>query len=148
MDETTAASITASLGFITDQAIKLTIQGTTSVLGVSFYRVANTGGSFGFFQGYNAAFIPIAFIALAVMWWYRSHLGAWATALILSGGMSNLIDRIIHGHVVDYVDLGFWPVFNVADAMIVVGVAIVFINEWRMTDEAVEETNTDDVKAE
>jgi signal peptidase II len=47
--------------------------------------------------------------------------------LILSGGISNLIDRLIHGCVIDFIDLKFWPVFNLADIFIAIGVAMLLL---------------------
>jgi signal peptidase II len=141
MDVRTGASLVATTGFILDQLIKATLTGTTTIAGVMFRRVANTGVSFGFFQGYNAFFIPVVAAVLVGVWSLRDELGVWPTALILSGGVSNFVDRIVYGHVVDYVDIGFWPVFNVADAMIVVGIAAVIMGELRIDGEERSENN-------
>ena len=51
-----------------------------------------------------------------------------ALSLILSGGLSNLIDRLIRGCVVDFIDLVIWPAFNLADAAITVGVVLLILN--------------------
>ena len=48
--------------------------------------------------------------------------------LILSGAVSNIIDRIMHGCVVDFIDLKFWPVFNLADIYITIGIAMLILN--------------------
>jgi lipoprotein signal peptidase len=56
----------------------------------------------------------------------RSLLG---TILILSGGLSNIIDRALFGCVIDFIDLKIWPVFNLADLFITAGV-ILFVAEW------------------
>jgi signal peptidase II len=48
----------------------------------------------------------------------------------LGGATSNLIDRFRHGAVIDFIDLGFWPVFNLADVAIVFGLAAVFLSLW------------------
>lgn len=48
---------------------------------------------------------------------------------ILLGALANLIDRFLYTQVVDYINLGFWPVFNIADAMIVIGAIIIILNE-------------------
>lgn len=51
--------------------------------------------------------------------------------LILGGAAGNLWDRLVAGRVVDYIDLRFWPVFNVADSAIVVGMALLLWEAWR-----------------
>jgi signal peptidase II len=50
-----------------------------------------------------------------------------ALGLLIGGSASNLIDRIRLGHVTDFLDLTYWPAFNLADSFIVVGVAILFV---------------------
>jgi signal peptidase II len=50
-----------------------------------------------------------------------------ALGLLIGGSTSNLIDRIRLGHVTDFLDLTYWPAFNLADSFIVVGVAILFV---------------------
>lgn len=120
-----AGKIGVATAFVlADQAVKALMPAEPStVLGVSFFRVANTGAAFGAFQGYNAALILVSVAVLGGVWWRRDLLPPWSTALILGGGLSNVVDRIVYGHVVDYVSLGWWPVFNIADTMITVGVA-------------------------
>ena len=50
-----------------------------------------------------------------------------ALAFILGGSLSNLYDRVVRGYVIDYVDFRIWPVFNLADLMINLGVIIIFV---------------------
>jgi signal peptidase II len=50
-----------------------------------------------------------------------------ALGLLIGGSLSNLIDRIRLGHVTDFLDLRWWPAFNLADTFIVIGVAILFL---------------------
>jgi len=57
--------------------------------------------------------------------WVRISLG-----LQLGGAMGNLVDRIVRGYVVDFVDIGFWPIFNIADLSIVTGVALLAYHLW------------------
>ncbi len=64
--------------------------------------------------------------------WVRISLG-----LQLGGAMGNLADRILRGYVVDFVDIGFWPIFNIADASIVLGVAILAYHLWDEEDKVV-----------
>jgi len=46
----------------------------------------------------------------------------WPSALVLAGGLGNWVDRLVYGGVVDYIDLGWWPSFNLGDMLIVMGV--------------------------
>jgi signal peptidase II len=57
--------------------------------------------------------------------WVRVSLG-----LQLGGALGNLLDRIPRGYVVDFVDIGFWPIFNVADLSIVLGVTLLAYHLW------------------
>ena len=92
--------------------------------------VHNTGSAFGLFQNQGMILTIIAFVAVAAMiWLYRSSpmpsvLMRAALGLQMGGAIGNLIDRLRLGFVVDFVDIGPWPVFNVADSSIVVGIAI------------------------
>ena len=60
---------------------------------------------------------------------------ALALALILGGALGNMIDRVLFGHVIDFIDLHYrqwhWPVFNVADSAITVGACLVILDAWR-----------------
>ena len=95
----------------------------------------NTGASFSLFQGQAAVLVPLAVLlvaVLAVMVWRAPSVARAATfGLILGGALGNLSDRLFrgdHGAVVDFVALHFWPTFNVADASIVVGSALLLIS--------------------
>jgi signal peptidase II len=75
-------------------------------------------------------------VALAIVLYYRYlPTGYWlvrvSLGLQLGGAIGNLLDRIRYGYVVDFVDIGFWPIFNVADAAIVSGVGILAYCLWR-----------------
>jgi len=92
--------------------------------------VRNTGVAFGLFQDQGIILAIIPFLAVAAMiWLYRSSpmppiLMRAALGLQMGGAIGNLIDRLRLGFVVDFVDVGPWPVFNVADSSIVVGIAV------------------------
>jgi signal peptidase II len=58
-----------------------------------------------------------------------SKLGRFALAAIMAGGIANVVDRAFGGTVTDYFDLGWWPVFNLSDCFIVVGVGLMFLTE-------------------
>jgi signal peptidase II len=57
--------------------------------------------------------------------------------LQLGGAVGNLLDRLRSGYVVDFIDIGFWPIFNLADLAIVVGVAVLAYHLWREDQRAI-----------
>lgn len=93
-------------------------------------RVKNTGAAFGILDGHRWPLVLVAVVALAVVVFVairlspRSVLARTALALIAGGAAGNLIDRAVSGGVTDFLDLGWWPVFNVADMCLDVGVAM------------------------
>jgi len=88
-----------------------------------FGNVTNYGAAFGILQGYSWLFILIGFmvIILCIKYYKKYEL---PLSLLLSGTMGNLIDRIALGYVRDFIDVRFWPVFNLADAFNCVGMGI------------------------
>jgi len=100
-------------------------------------HIINSGAAFGIFPDQGNFFIVVAaIVALAIVLYYR-YLpdGQWlvrlSLGLQLGGAIGNLIDRLRFGHVVDFIDIGFWPIFNVADISIVGGVALLAYCLWR-----------------
>jgi signal peptidase II len=79
----------------------------------------------------------VVVIALILGFWWRGRRGRWpvqvAFALVLAGGLGNLLDRAFRGYVVDFVHLHHWPVFNAADAYLVAGAALLFLAARRRT---------------
>jgi len=96
-------------------------------------HVHNTGGAFGLFSSFRILFILMGIIVpVLILIFYKKlyQKGAvWITAagLITAGAIGNDIDRIQFGYVIDFLDLRFWPIFNVADIAISVGIALLFI---------------------
>ncbi len=93
----------------------------------SFHFVPNSGVSFGLFQGSNSLFVWFSLMVVgACLFWFFSFDESFQPLvfLFLAGVLSNLFDRIFRGFVVDYFDLGWWPVFNLADSLIVVSVLL------------------------
>ena len=125
---------------ILDQASKVAIQrlllseGTNSIplLGgwVKLTYVENRGAAFGLFQNQSVFFIVVGVLVVGGILVGQRFVPAHKTSLAiclgmqLGGALGNLIDRVRFGHVFDFVDLTYWPVFNVADSAIVVGVLI------------------------
>jgi signal peptidase II len=96
-------------------------------------HVTNTGSAFGLMRGwfnFHVLFGSLMAVVIIVLLFRKStdHLTRLASALILSGIFGNITDRILHGHVIDFLDfyLGrhHWPAFNVADSAIVIAVGL------------------------
>ncbi len=105
-------------------------------------RAHNTGAAFSFLAGAGGwqrwFFTGIGAVATVfILWMLRSHhaqkLFAFALACILGGAIGNVVDRLIHGYVVDFLDFyyGTWhfPAFNIADSAISVGAACLILDE-------------------
>jgi len=88
--------------------------------------VVNHGTAWGLGKELNWQLIIIGLLFGLVVWSKRR----WPSALIVGGGLSNLIDRLIRGGVIDYINLLFFPSFNIADAMITAGAIIWIIKEF------------------
>jgi signal peptidase II len=122
---------------VADQATKQLVASTlplgdqTAEVGpFSIHHVQNSGIAFGLFP--TATTIVIVLTAIAVGWMVAFFARSGARhpvlpvglGLVIGGSVSNLVDRIRLGHVTDFLDLTFWPAFNLADTFIVVGVAV------------------------
>jgi signal peptidase II len=97
---------------------------------LSIRHVTNPGIAFGLFSSWAAVVTIVTACAVAWMLVYFAKAGARhpvlpvALGLLIGGSLSNLADRLRLGHVTDFLDLRFWPAFNLADTFIVVGVTI------------------------
>ncbi|MCH8205483.1 MAG: signal peptidase II [Chloroflexi bacterium] len=95
-----------------------------------FTHVTNSGAAFGFFTNATPALVVASLIAIGfLVYFYRTHAAPrpilrLAIGLQMGGALGNLIDRLSSGSVVDFIDVAWWPVFNVADSSIVVGMFI------------------------
>ena len=93
-------------------------------------HVTNPGIAFGLFSSWATAVTILTAVAVGWMLFYFARAGARhpvlpvALGLLIGGSIANLIDRLRLGHVTDFLDLRFWPAFNLADTFIVVGVTI------------------------
>jgi signal peptidase II len=134
---------------IADQFTKVLIVGFyhlgDSTYVASFFnvvRVHNSGAAFSFLAGASGwqrwFFTGIGIVAaLVIVWMLRSHAGqklfAFALACILGGAIGNVIDRVLYGYVVDFLDFHWrgahFPAFNVADSAITIGAACLILDE-------------------
>jgi signal peptidase II len=110
---------------------RLALDQSVTVVGpLTIHHVQNSGIAFGFFPDSTAAVVAVTSAAVIWMVVFFARSGARhpvfpaALGLLLGGSVSNLADRIRLGHVTDFVDLKYWPAFNLADTFIVVGVAV------------------------
>jgi signal peptidase II len=96
----------------------------------------NTGVVFGLFQGKGDFFTILAIVvAIAIFYYYpRVPASDWtlrlAMGLQLGGALGNMIDRIWHGQVTDFISVGTFPVFNIADSSITIGVIVLLIGVY------------------
>jgi signal peptidase II len=109
-----------------------------SVPETGFFRlthVQNTGAAFSLFRGRTSILSIISILGLIFLLLYVFKLSRYfptldtrfnkiALGLILGGDIGNLIDRLYYGHVTDFIDTGAWPIWNIADAAMVVGVIL------------------------
>jgi signal peptidase II len=112
-------------------ASRLALDEDARVFGpLSIHHVQNSGIAFGLFSSATPIVIVLTGLAVAWMLAFFARSGARhpllpvSLGLVIGGSLSNLIDRVRLGHVTDFLDLRFWPAFNLADSFIVVGVAI------------------------
>lgn len=97
--------------------------------------VQNTGAAFSILRTHTwlltltSAVVVLVICYLIVKGFFKNALGRWAAMLVLAGGMGNLIDRAVFGCVTDMLKTTFidFPVFNVADCCITVGVPLLFL---------------------
>ena len=141
----------AGLILVLDQITKLAVLGSLTpyqdVIPLTGFfnlvHVHNTGAAFSLFAdqpGWQRSFfISLALVASAVIVWllrkpYPPIFHA-ALALILGGAVGNVIDRVLYGHVIDFLDLyvgtWHWPAFNVADSGITIGAALLVYDAFR-----------------
>lgn len=132
----------ASIIYIFDQTSKYLVerylsQGDTIPVINGFFHITlvhNKGGAFGIFSSHPLVFSLIAAVcAVCICFFlYKKHRSIcsydmFALSFILSGTLGNLTDRIRTGSVIDFIDLRIWPVFNIADSFISIGVGMLIL---------------------
>lgn len=119
---------------ILDQASKYFVQKITApinFLGIQITFVENTGAAFGilkdnaFILGVLSIIIAIILIAYVIIY-KKSYI---VLGLIAGGAIGNGFDRLIRGAVIDFISIGWWPAFNIADSAIVLGIGLILLQE-------------------
>jgi len=112
-----------------DQLLKLWIITKRLYIDVAGFAVIhlikNTGASFGILKDNNALLAWVSVIVLGIIMMLVDRIRkeqVIPVLLVVAGLLGNLIDRVFRGFVIDFVDLKFWPVFNLADSLICIGV--------------------------
>ena len=136
------AALVAVVVIVADQVAKAIVRSeikpgeTVDVLpGIDLIHTKNTGVAFSMLSGGGPLVVIVAIIALAALvGFFITHLHrrlVWLpTGLLLGGAAGNLIDRINHGAVTDFIKFPHWPAFNVADIAVTVGVvALIWVLE-------------------
>ena len=137
----------AAIVFLLDQLTKQIIDAnvpfreTISVIGNFFLitHVLNDGAAFSMLPGAQTLFIVITiFVAIGIVWYIERNrrtgrpLLLTAFGLVLGGALGNFIDRVLYGHVIDFLQFNFgsytFPIFNVADVGIVTGVGLILLD--------------------
>lgn len=127
---------TTTMALTLDQVAKMLVIGTLAV-GDSWplfgmfriTHVTNAGNSLDLFSGHTLVLITISTVGIGLLfalYWTRARTGARAQVtfgLMLAGACGNVIDRLVFGHVTDFIDVVPWFVFNVADVAILLGLA-------------------------
>ena len=133
--------VIAAAAIAADQLTKRIVSGALSlgdevqIVGpLSIHHVHNSGIAFGLFSSATSIVIVLTAVAVGAMLVFfarsaqRHPVLPVALGLVLGGSISNLVDRMRAGHVTDFLDLEFWPAFNLADTFIVVGVGLLFVS--------------------
>jgi signal peptidase II len=117
--------------------------GAITIIPGFFYlvHVGNTGAAWSLFRGQSLSLALLAVVTLGAIFFYRKHLELAhrtvqiAFGLLCGGILGNLIDRVIHHHVIDFLDFHFgsyvYPTFNLADSGICIGVGLYLLYSLR-----------------
>lgn len=139
----------SSVFLIIDILVKLFVKNnmlvneSIKVIDKFFYLtyVKNTGAAWSIFSGKQTFLVIVTSIVIIglIAYLYKKKeykkIEIIGYGLLLSGALGNLIDRILYGYVIDYLDIYIfnynYPVFNIADCCIVIGIVLLFISSWR-----------------
>lgn len=148
------------LVLLADQYTKLVVQ-QDMIVGQSipvidkifhFTYVQNSGGAFGILRGRTNLFIIISIIVILFIVYFmfkeekKDYFVKVVCSFVLGGAVSNLIDRMRLGYVVDFVDFQVWPVFNVADSAISIGMILLFLRLFFKKDNTLKTVKVEGAK--
>jgi signal peptidase II len=131
-------------------AVAALSDGPVHVIGetVEFELTRNGGGAFSRFQGMTPVLavgaIVVTFVLARVLRRTTDGVLVVALTLVLGGALGNLVDRFarapgfLRGHVVDFISVGWWPVFNVADSCVTIGAVLLIVRSFRSARVAAE----------
>ena len=100
----------------------------------AFHTVENTGAGFSILQNSNTLLLGISVIivALLLLFWKKFEtVEQFFITFVVGGAIGNILDRILHGHVIDFLDFKVWPIFNIADSFIFIGVFCLIVYAFR-----------------
>ncbi len=97
----------------------------------SFNLVRNTGAGFGLLKDFNSGLIYLSVIILGLLVYFHDRINLYSLTFITAGLISNVTDRISYGYVIDFIDFKIWPVFNIADSFITIGVILLIIEYFK-----------------
>jgi len=142
-----SSSLIIVLVFFLDQATKYYVKASLgyfdTITVTSFFNIVyaeNTGSAFGMFKSFGIYFFigvslaAVIFLAVLIV---KDRENSAAYSLLIGGATGNLIDRFIHGYVIDFLDFHIaghhWPAFNVADSALTIGISALVIKTIRDT---------------
>jgi len=123
-----------------DQVTKQLVFSDKTLIDFGWFAInftTNTGAGFGILKGNNVMLIFIAVAAIGAILFFYDKIpakGKFPIWIISAGIVGNLIDRVFRGFVVDMLDLKWWPVFNIADSALVIGVIWLIVVLMREKD--------------
>ncbi len=106
-----------------------------SILHITY--VTNTGSAFGLFKNFSSFFTLFSAVVIIAIFFYLKKIKKdetkiqFAVSLLLGGTIGNLVDRLLYGHVIDFIDFRIWPVFNIADSAVTVSVIFLIYLLWK-----------------
>ena len=123
---------------ITKEIVVRYLQNRIPVIGDVLFmsQIRNTGAGFGLFQGTNQLMVFLSLCVIGLILYLYDEIPdkrnlVVSVALILGGGVGNLLDRIRLGYVFDFIDLKWWPAFNLADTAITLGIIGFMYFSWK-----------------
>jgi signal peptidase II len=122
-----------------DQLLKIVIDVTRFTIDWSWLKIhylTNTGAGFGILQGRTIILGVLSLlVAGGVLYYYKDlpsdRKGQVLWGIFLGGVVGNMLDRFFRGFVIDFIDFGWWPAFNIADIAITVSVVLIVILYWK-----------------